>query len=96
MPTSEQTALRWKLRRIAAGLRQQDIARECGLPLTRYNLIERGLRAATEFEALHLLKKSYRNCPRGCCSSKQTARRGLDPTGCELGENELRLDLHEG
>jgi hypothetical protein len=50
MPTSEQTALRWKLRRIAAGLRQQDIARECGLPLTRYNLIERGLRAATEFE----------------------------------------------
>jgi len=50
MATSEQTGLRWKLRRIAAGLRQEDIARECGLPRTRYNLIERGLRRATEFE----------------------------------------------
>jgi transcriptional regulator with XRE-family HTH domain len=50
MQSSEQTALRWKLRRVAAGLRQADVARECGLPTTRYSEIERGLRAATKLE----------------------------------------------
>lgn len=43
-------ALRWKLRRIAAGKRQQDIARGTGLSITRYSEIERGVRTATALE----------------------------------------------
>jgi hypothetical protein len=43
-------ARRWKVRRVIAGLRQMDVARECGLATTRYSEIERGLRAASSFE----------------------------------------------
>ena len=32
----------WKLRRIAAGLRQQDVASKAGISTTRYSAIERG------------------------------------------------------
>ena len=34
--------LSWKLRRIGAGLRQQDVAAQAGMSTTRYSLIERG------------------------------------------------------
>jgi len=34
--------LDWKLRRIAAGYRQQDIAHRLGLTVARYGAIERG------------------------------------------------------
>ncbi len=34
--------LGWKLRRIAAGLRQQDVATVAGISTTRYSAIERG------------------------------------------------------
>jgi DNA-binding XRE family transcriptional regulator len=34
--------LNWKLRRIAAGLRQQDIALQVGMSASRYSSIERG------------------------------------------------------
>jgi len=34
--------LAWKLRRIAAGLRQQDVAGRAGMSITRYSAIERG------------------------------------------------------
>jgi transcriptional regulator with XRE-family HTH domain len=34
--------LLWKLRRVAAGLRQQDVARSVGISTTRYSAIERG------------------------------------------------------
>jgi len=34
--------LNWKLRRIAAGLRQQDIAAHVGMSASRYSAIERG------------------------------------------------------
>lgn len=34
--------LDWKLRRIAAGLRQQDIAARIGVSSSRYSAIERG------------------------------------------------------
>jgi transcriptional regulator with XRE-family HTH domain len=43
-------ALTWKLRRIAAGWRQLDIARKIGLSITRYSEIERGVRTATALE----------------------------------------------
>lgn len=34
--------LNWKLRRIAAGLRQQDMASQVGMSTSRYSAIERG------------------------------------------------------
>jgi len=34
--------LNWKLRRIAAGLRQQDLASQVGMSASRYSAIERG------------------------------------------------------
>lgn len=40
--TDRSTLLTWKLRRIAAGLRQQDVARRVGISATRYSAIERG------------------------------------------------------
>jgi DNA-binding XRE family transcriptional regulator len=43
--------LNWKLRRIAAGLRQQDIALRSGISTTRYSAIERGERVPSELEA---------------------------------------------
>lgn len=42
--------LRWKLRRVAAGLRQQDVANGAGISTTRYSNIERGEQAPTEME----------------------------------------------
>jgi transcriptional regulator with XRE-family HTH domain len=36
------TTLHWKLRRIAAGYRQQDIAVRVGISGTRYSALERG------------------------------------------------------
>lgn len=35
-------SLHWKLRRVAAGLRQQDVAARVGISTTRYSAIERG------------------------------------------------------
>lgn len=35
-------SLVWKLRRVAAGLRQQDVACMVGISTTRYSAIERG------------------------------------------------------
>lgn len=40
----------WKLRRIAAGLRQQDIAGQLGVSGTRYSALERGESAPKEWE----------------------------------------------
>ena len=42
--------LRWKLRRIAAGMRQQDLAAEAGMSATRYSAIERGEAEPSESE----------------------------------------------
>jgi transcriptional regulator with XRE-family HTH domain len=35
-------SLHWKLRRVAAGYRQQDVASRAGISTTRYSAIERG------------------------------------------------------
>jgi transcriptional regulator with XRE-family HTH domain len=43
-------SLSWKLRRIAAGLRQQDVASRLGISTTRYSAIERGEQMATEVD----------------------------------------------
>jgi transcriptional regulator with XRE-family HTH domain len=43
--------LYWKLRRIAAGIRQQDIALRSGISTTRYSAIERGECVPSELEA---------------------------------------------
>jgi transcriptional regulator with XRE-family HTH domain len=44
------TRLAWKLRRIAAGYRQQDIAARLGMSSTRYSALERGEAEAKEWE----------------------------------------------
>jgi transcriptional regulator with XRE-family HTH domain len=44
--------LLWKLRRVAAGLRQQDVARSVGISTTRYSAIERGEEDATEMDCI--------------------------------------------
>lgn len=44
-------SLAWKLRRIAAGIRQQDLALRAGMSTTRYSAIERGERTPSELEA---------------------------------------------
>ena len=44
--------LTWKLRRVAAGLRQQDVARGLGVSITRYSLIERNECSPTKEEIL--------------------------------------------
>ena len=41
-------SLNWKLRRVAAGIRQQDIALRAGMSTTRYSAIERGEAIPTE------------------------------------------------
>lgn len=43
--------LAWKLRRIAAGYRQQDVAAQVGLSSTRYSAIERGEADPKEWES---------------------------------------------
>jgi transcriptional regulator with XRE-family HTH domain len=42
--------LRWRLRRVAADLRQQDVARRVGISTTRYSAIERGEQEPTALE----------------------------------------------
>jgi transcriptional regulator with XRE-family HTH domain len=42
--------LLWKLRRVAADLRQQDVANAVGISMTRYSGIERGEYTPTELE----------------------------------------------
>jgi len=44
-------SLSWKLRRVAAGIRQQDIAFRAGMSTTRYSAIERGEQPPSELEA---------------------------------------------
>jgi len=40
--SDQANGLFWKLRRVAAGLRQQDVASLVGISTTRYSAIERG------------------------------------------------------
>lgn len=44
-------SLSWKLRRVAAGIRQQDMALRAGMSTTRYSAIERGEHAPSELES---------------------------------------------
>jgi transcriptional regulator with XRE-family HTH domain len=44
------TRLDWKLRRIAAGYRQQDVAARVGISSTRYSMLERGEADPKEWE----------------------------------------------
>ena len=50
MQSSKLAALKWKLRRVACGRRQMDIARETGLSNTRYSELERGVLTPTALE----------------------------------------------
>jgi DNA-binding XRE family transcriptional regulator len=43
--------LLWKLRRVAADLRQQDVANAIGISMTRYSGIERGEHMPTQLES---------------------------------------------
>ena len=46
--------LGWKLRRVAFGLRQQDVASRAGMSTTRYSAIERGEMLASKSDIAHL------------------------------------------
>ena len=48
--------LLWKLRRVAAGLRQQDVARSVGISTTRYSAIERGEEDPTDMDRMLIEK----------------------------------------
>ena len=44
----------WKLRRVAAGMRQQDLAGRAGMATTRYSAIERGELEPTSADVEHI------------------------------------------
>jgi transcriptional regulator with XRE-family HTH domain len=45
-----QIGMLWKLRRIAAHYRQQDVSTHCGISMTRYRAIERGEAEPTDLD----------------------------------------------
>jgi DNA-binding XRE family transcriptional regulator len=61
-------ALQWKLRRIAVGLRQQDVANAVGISTTRYSGIERAELIPTKLEQ-ELLEQTLP--PHCCCKGGQ-------------------------
>ena len=55
-------ALSWKLRRVAARIRQQDIALRAGMSTTRYSAIERAEEQPSELET-RLIDQSLPSLP---------------------------------
>ena len=49
-PSDLHIGMIWRLRRVAAGLRQQDIAARAGMATTRLSAIERGEREPSSLE----------------------------------------------
>ena len=49
-PQSLHIGMTWRLRRVAAGLRQQDIAARAGMTTTKLSAIERGEREPSNLE----------------------------------------------
>jgi transcriptional regulator with XRE-family HTH domain len=45
-----QIGMLWKLRRVAARYRQQDVSSHCGISMTRYRAIERGEDEPTDLD----------------------------------------------
>jgi DNA-binding XRE family transcriptional regulator len=62
--------LDWKLRRIAAGLRQQDVAGQLGVSGTRYSALERGEVTPKEWET-EALEKLLPPVPQGTLRQTQ-------------------------
>ena len=54
--------LNWKLRRVAAGLRQQDVAVRAGMSSTRYSALERGEAIPTDLDT-KLIEKALPPMP---------------------------------
>lgn len=50
MHSTVRVGLQWKLRRVAADLRQQDVAGGIGISTTRYSALERGETEPTDLE----------------------------------------------
>ena len=57
--------MRWRLRRIAAGLRQRDVAARAGIPPTRLSAIERGEQQASDLDR-KLLERLLPDLPVAC------------------------------
>ena len=55
-------SLNWKVRRIAANLRQQDLALRAAMSTTRYSAIERGERVPSDHER-KMIEQSLPNLP---------------------------------
>jgi transcriptional regulator with XRE-family HTH domain len=62
MPEEIPRSLSFRLRRIAAGLRQVDVAHLCGISATHLSLIERGEAQPTALE-LKLLERALPQLP---------------------------------
>ena len=69
-------SLNWKLRRVAAGKRQQDVAAQVGISTTRYSAIERGEQEPTDLES-GLIERLLPELPSGTPNTKM-------PGGAEL------------
>jgi len=70
MDTNIPHHLNWKLRRIAAGIRQQDLALRAGISTTRYSAIERGERMPSKLEA-ELIDKLLPQLPTGVLGQRK-------------------------
>jgi len=66
----------WKLRRVAADLRQQDVASRAGMSSTRYSALERGEGTPTELER-ELIEKVLPQLPVLLESDKEKAHRQM-------------------
>jgi transcriptional regulator with XRE-family HTH domain len=63
----------WKLRRVAAGYRQQDVSTHCGISMTRYRAIERGEAEPTELDQ-KLVEKFLTRLPVAIDSERSIGR----------------------
>ena len=66
--------LSWKLRRIAARLRQRDVAGLIGMSTTRYSAIERGDATPTDLDR-KLIERHLRQLPVFCVPGPETDRK---------------------
>jgi transcriptional regulator with XRE-family HTH domain len=68
--------LLWKLRRVAANLRQQDVANAIGISMTRYSGIERGDYVPTDLET-RLLEQFLPSLPSALAPTAESSESRL-------------------
>ena len=81
--------MNWKLRRIAAGFRQQDLAPLLGMSASRYSAIERGDLKATDEESVRI-EKALPGLPRDSLTAN--AANASDPMTNDSSEEWTRRE----